>query len=193
MWASYMLLYIGINPVVSHGHATATPLPPPTAIRAVRDRGEVWLMDPRRNETASFSSHHIAPMPGTDYAILGYLIREVLAEQPDPDILKRVQQLDELREAVARFDLATASELADVPDSALTALRDSPPPKTSCQCAAGIPRRYARNTAEPEDGKNPKNRKWRRRCRKKPARRTARHCQGQRRAQTGSGLRAARL
>ena len=65
-----LVIYIGINPMISHGHTVAMPNPAKT-IRAAAARGEVWVIDPVHTETARFASRHIAPRPGTDYAILG--------------------------------------------------------------------------------------------------------------------------
>lgn len=118
-----LVIYIGVNPVVSHGHATAMPLPPPTTIRAVRDRGEVWVIDPRRTETAGFASRHLAPRPGTDYAVLAWLVRELLREGADPEVLaRRTVDADALRAAVEPFDRETAAAIAGVTPDELSAL-----------------------------------------------------------------------
>ena len=75
-----LVIYVGINPMVSHGHTIAMPNPAAT-IRATARRGEVWVIDPLHTETSGFASRHIAPRPGTDYAILAYLIRELLRSE----------------------------------------------------------------------------------------------------------------
>ena len=46
-----LIIYIGANPVVSHGHIVGMPNPVP-AIRAVAKRGAVWVIDPLKTETA---------------------------------------------------------------------------------------------------------------------------------------------
>ncbi len=120
-----LLLLIGVNPVVSHGHATAIPLPPPSTLKAVRTRGQVWVIDPRRSESCDFASHHIAVKPGVDYAILGFLLRELLAEALPPDVERKVQQRDTLRQAVAPFDAEHAAQLAGISVEELLALRDA--------------------------------------------------------------------
>src|SRR4029077_11661156 len=74
-----LLIYIGINPIISHGHIVGMPNPV-LAIRAVAKRGEVWVFDPRRTETAEFATYHLAPKPGSDYAILAFLVREILRD-----------------------------------------------------------------------------------------------------------------
>ena len=65
---------------MSHGHSVAMP-DPVSAIRELATRAEVWVVDPRRTETARLAGHHLAPRPGTDYAVLAFLVREVLARR----------------------------------------------------------------------------------------------------------------
>src|SRR5215471_17369174 len=90
-----MLVYLGINPVVSHGHTTAMPSPT-MAVRALRERAEVWVVDPRRSETARLASCHIAPRPGTDYAILASVVRELLRAGAAGTLAHRAVGGDEL-------------------------------------------------------------------------------------------------
>ena len=107
-----LVLYIGVNPVVSHGHNIALP-DPVTAIRALRSHAEVWVLDPRRTETARLASRHLAPRPGTDYAVLAFLARELLRDGADPDVLAhRTIGRDELAAAVEPFDIGHAAEVA---------------------------------------------------------------------------------
>lgn len=115
-----MLVYIGVNPMVSHGHNTGM-YNPAIPIRAAAARGEVWTIDPLFTETAKFSSRHIAPYPGKDYAILAWLVREILDGGPI-DLAQPVQGLEDLRAALAGYDLATAAAVAGVPESDLTDL-----------------------------------------------------------------------
>lgn len=114
-----LVLYLGINPVVSHGHTTAMPSPT-TTIRALRSRAEVWVIDPRRSETAGLASHHIAPRPGTDYAILAHLVRELVRDGAGAQVL--AVDREALREAVEPFTVEHAAQIADVPPAELTAL-----------------------------------------------------------------------
>ena len=64
-----LVVYVGVNPVVSHGHTSALP-DPVTALRTLRTHADVWVLDPRRTETARLATRHLAPRPGTDYAVL---------------------------------------------------------------------------------------------------------------------------
>ena len=82
-----LVVYVGINPVVSHGHTSALP-DPVTKLRALRARADIWVVDPRRTETARLATHHLAPRPGTDYAVLAMLVRQVLRDGADREVLE---------------------------------------------------------------------------------------------------------
>jgi anaerobic selenocysteine-containing dehydrogenase len=116
------VIYFGSNPVVSHGHTVAIP-DPVNAVRRLRERGEVWVVDPRRTETARLATRYIAPRPGTDYAVLGFLVREVL-RQPVQTAQPTVDR-DALAAAVEPFTLDHAARLADVPAADLTDLLEA--------------------------------------------------------------------
>ena len=115
-----MMLYIGVNPMVSHGHITRM-FNPAVTIREVARRGEVWTIDPLRTETAKFSTRHIQPWPGKDYAILAWLVREILDGGPI-DLAQPVDGMDALRALLADYDLASAADIAGRPEENLTAL-----------------------------------------------------------------------
>lgn len=107
-----LLLLLGTNPVVSHNsHMQA--FPNPTArIREIARRGEVWVVDARRTETAKLATRHLAPRPGTDYALLAFLVRELLREGADLEYLAaHATRVEELRTAVERFDEAAAARI----------------------------------------------------------------------------------
>lgn len=112
-----MLLYVGVNPVVSHGHNTGM-FNPAGPIRAIAARGEVWTIDPLKTETAKFSNRHIAALPGKDYAILAWLVREVIAGGPCVPA-QPVAGLEQLRAALATYDRATAARVAGVAEGDL--------------------------------------------------------------------------
>jgi anaerobic selenocysteine-containing dehydrogenase len=117
-----MAVFIGTNPCVSHGHNIGFTAPS-NAIRKLRARAEVWVVDPRRTETAKLATGHLAPRPGTDHAILAYLVREVLRDGADREVLeKRAVGVDALAAAVEPFTLEHAARLADVPESDLARL-----------------------------------------------------------------------
>src|SRR5262245_4948637 len=74
---SSFLLVLGTNPVVSHGQYNGFS-DPVTRMREISGRGEVWVVDPRRTESAHHATRHVAIRPGTDHALLAHLVRVVL-------------------------------------------------------------------------------------------------------------------
>ena len=110
-------VFIGSNPVVSHGHTVGLPNPR-GAIRDLAKHAEVWVVDPRYTETARLASHHLTPRPGTDYALLAYLVREVLRD----GVRAPAQDVDALAAAVAPYTLRHAATIADVPEAELEQL-----------------------------------------------------------------------
>jgi anaerobic selenocysteine-containing dehydrogenase len=111
--ASFVVLF-GSNPVVSHGHTVAMP-DPVSLVRELTRRGVVWVVDPRTTETARLATHHLAPRPGTDYAVLAYLLRELLRDGADRAVVEhRASGVDELAAAVEPFTLEHAARVADV-------------------------------------------------------------------------------
>lgn len=117
---SRLLVFAGVNPMVSHGHNIAVVNPAPI-IKAVAERGEVWTIDPLRTKTADFATAHVAPRPGTDYAIFAHLLRELLAQDLAAPA-QPVADLAALRAAVAPFDRERAAAIAGIEASDLDAL-----------------------------------------------------------------------
>lgn len=115
-----LLLYIGTNPMVSHAHNTGMANPAPL-IRAVAERGEVWTIDPVFTETAKFSTRHIAAWPGKDYAVLAWLVREVIAAGPLNPV-QPIDGLDELAALLSDYTLEKAAAIAGVAEQDLTDL-----------------------------------------------------------------------
>ena len=89
-------------------------MPNPTGtVRDIAKRGQVWVIDPRRTETARLASGHLAPRPSTDHAVLAFLVREILRDGMKTDV--PVQGIDELTAAVEPFTLEHTASFADVP------------------------------------------------------------------------------
>jgi len=111
--ACKMVLYVGINPMVSHGNNSGM-YQPAAFLKEIRARGgDIWVIDPLETETVRYASGHIAPYPGRDYAVLAWIVRELLADGPlHPQ--QPVKHLDELREMLADYDLAKAAAIAGV-------------------------------------------------------------------------------
>jgi anaerobic selenocysteine-containing dehydrogenase len=117
--AADFLILVGANPVVSHGHAISMPNPTGT-VRDIARRGQVWVIDPRRTETARLATGHLAPRPGTDHAVLAYLVREIVRDGMKANV--PIQGLDALKAAVEPFTLAHTATVADVSEQELTRL-----------------------------------------------------------------------
>ena len=140
--AATFVVYVGCNPVVSHGHTVAMP-DPVTAIRTLKDHAEVWVLDPRRTETARLATRHLAPRPGTDHAVLAFLVRELLRDGADPDVLaRRPEDTDRLAAAVEPFTLGHTARVADVAEADLTR-----PPRRGAAAPGGW--RWTRGPASP--------------------------------------------
>ena len=99
---------VGTNPVVSHGQSNALP-DPRSRIKGLLSRGEVWVIDPRRTETARMATRHLSPRPGTDHIWLAAVVREMLTTA-DADLLSRTTiGYQELAAAVEPYTLDVAS------------------------------------------------------------------------------------
>lgn len=106
-----LIMLVGSNPVVSHGHTVGMPNPR-GMFRDIAKRAQLWVVDPRRTETARLATRHLAPRPGTDYAVFGFLVREILRDGADVGVA--VQDLDRLTAAVEPFTAEHAAAIADV-------------------------------------------------------------------------------
>ena len=108
MWdqeAARLLLLVGTNPVVSHGHGNGI-ADPIRRLRNQQERGPVWVIDPRRTETARLADRHLDPRPSTDYLILGWLVRELLIDGADWAYLREhAVGIDDLTAAMDPFTL----------------------------------------------------------------------------------------
>jgi len=71
-------MFVGCNPVVSHGHLNGLP-DPVVRLRdlATRPR-ELWVIDSRVTESSRLASGTLRPRPGTDFAIIAFLVHELL-------------------------------------------------------------------------------------------------------------------
>ncbi len=103
--AARLLLVVGQNPIVSHGHSVARPNAL-VALRGLRARGgAIVVADPRTTETARLADVHLPVRPGSDPALLAGLVRAVLdagaadtgflAECADPASVEALSRLVE--------------------------------------------------------------------------------------------------
>jgi anaerobic selenocysteine-containing dehydrogenase len=124
--APRLLIHVGSNPVVSHGQST--PIPNPVEhIRAARASGSVWVVDPRRTETAALADRHLAVRPGTDHALFAYVLR-VLLDDGTVDralVAERATGVDELADLVAPFDRDRVCALTGLDASSVDELVDA--------------------------------------------------------------------
>lgn len=114
-----MLVFAGTNPVVSHGHL-ASLSDPVVRLRHLAGEGrEVWVLDPRRTETARLATHHVTIRPGTDHAFFAHAIRELLPTVDRAALEARADGVDQLGAAVAPYDRATTATLTGLDPSVL--------------------------------------------------------------------------
>ena len=106
-----MTILIGINPVVSHGHVYFLPAPK-AQLRRWAEQGELWVVDPRRSESAEVATRHLAIWPGAEYALLGHAVRELLIDGANREFLDSyVTGVEAVREVVERFTLAETARV----------------------------------------------------------------------------------
>jgi anaerobic selenocysteine-containing dehydrogenase len=114
-----MVIYVGTNPMISGGH-TSMLNNPAQRIREFTEQGEVWVLDPRRTETAMKATRHLVPRAGTDYAVLAFLVRGVLEQGADWEYLDaHAQDVEKLREVVAPYTREHAAAISGVAADAL--------------------------------------------------------------------------
>ena len=141
---SGLTIFVGTNPVVSHGYGTALPDP----VRRIREYrangGRVWVLDPRRTETAALADEYVAVKPGADVAVLAALANALLTDGADEQELRDHCDEDEvraLRAALADFSIERAgppSPMSTPNTSNVSPPNYAPLPGTSrCSAAPG--------------------------------------------------------
>ncbi len=120
---SSLLVLFGCNPIVSHGHSNAIP-DPVIRLREHRAKGgEVWVVDPRRTETAERADRHLQIRPGADWLVLGWLVRRLLADpRRRAGAAGRADGVAELEVAVDGFTDEVVSDRSGLDLGALEAL-----------------------------------------------------------------------
>lgn len=148
-----LLIFVGQNPVLSHGHVAVRP-DAVSALRGVQSRGgRVVVIDPRVTESARRADLHVRPRPGTDAALLAHLVRAVLHARPDREYLAACTDPDSLRRlgaAVEPFDEAATLRRTGVPAADLASVRELVlgTPRLSCVTGTGVSMGLAPNAAE---------------------------------------------
>jgi anaerobic selenocysteine-containing dehydrogenase len=138
-----LLLLVGTNPVVSHGYGTAMP-DPVRHLRGARERGgRIWVLDPRRTETAALADEHLAVRPGSDVAVLGALAAAVLASGADARELAEHCEpgaVEDLRVALAPFTVARAAAASGIDATVIEQLVEevrARPGRLAIMCGTG--------------------------------------------------------
>lgn len=120
-----LAIFVGTNPVVSHGYGTALP-DPIRYLREYRARGgRVWVLDPRRTETAARADVHVPVRPGADVAVLAALANALLEDGADETELRAhcdAVEVAALRAALRGFTIERAAAAADVDAAVLEQL-----------------------------------------------------------------------
>ncbi|MEZ4469969.1 MAG: molybdopterin-dependent oxidoreductase [bacterium] len=97
------LLVLGADPMVSNGSLMTAP-DVKHRLAAIRDRGTLVVVDPRRSATAQMASEHLRIRPGTDALLLLALCQVVVAEDlATPAALAHLDGLETARALVADF------------------------------------------------------------------------------------------
>ena len=109
-----LLLLVGTNPVVSHGYGTTLPDPVARFRDFRRSGSRIWVLDPRRTESAALADEHLAVRPGSDVMVLAALAHELLADEIDPTELCMPDDITALRSALEPFTIERAADAADV-------------------------------------------------------------------------------
>ena len=129
-----LVMFIGTNPVVSHGHSNGFP-DPVQRLRELAARGaDLWVLDPRRTETAalvvSLGGRHLQPRPSTDWLVLAHLLRELLrpgggADASELATAARADDLQTVRDAVEPYTVDVVADRSGLTGDDLTALLDA--------------------------------------------------------------------
>jgi anaerobic selenocysteine-containing dehydrogenase len=122
-----MLLLVGTNPVVSHGYGTTVPDPVNYLRDFRRHGGRIWVLDPRRTESAALADEHLAARPGADVVVLAAVARALLADGADATELRDFcspEEVETLRAVLAPFTVARAAGAAGLAAAALDSLID---------------------------------------------------------------------
>ena len=108
-------MFVGCNPVVSHGHLNGMPDPVVRLRALATPPRELWVVDVRATESTGLATGSLRPRPGTDVAILAFLVRELLVGGGhDADYLARHASADDVRVLRERLDEWTVERASEV-------------------------------------------------------------------------------
>ncbi len=116
------MLVIGANPMASNGSLMTAP-DMKVRLKALRERGRLVVVDPRRTETAKVADEHVFIRPGSDALFLLALTNVVLGLGPRLRHLERyVRNLDRLRAVVAEFTPERVARATGISPEVITRL-----------------------------------------------------------------------
>ena len=107
-------VFIGCNPVVSHGHVNGFPDPVVRLRELASAPREMWVIDSRVTESSRLATRSLMPRPGTDFAIVAFLVRELLAAGGDGRYLADHAHPDDLRVLGELLDEWTVDRASEV-------------------------------------------------------------------------------
>ena len=120
------MLILGANPAASNGSLMTAP-DVKNRIKAIRKRGgKVFLLDPRKTESAKLVDQHFFINPATDVYLLAALLNRILTSS-SLDLGSNAgftKNIDQLRSAVAPFSLEIAAKKTGVTADTIAMLAD---------------------------------------------------------------------
>ena len=116
MDACRFLILVGSNPAVSGlGWVDQAPGGWAWARNLKKVGGQLVVVDPRKTETAEHATLHIAPLPGTDWALLLAMTKVIFDKKlENRSQLERVNGVNRLRQMAAEYDLSHLGRICDV-------------------------------------------------------------------------------
>ncbi|MFN3580046.1 MAG: molybdopterin oxidoreductase family protein [Pseudomonas sp.] len=109
-------LMLGANPLASNGSIMTVP-DVGKRLKALKERGKLVVVDPRRSETAELASEHEFIHPGTDAALLLGVLTTLFNESliKSSPVLDATAGLDQVREAMQGIDLDVMAARCGIP------------------------------------------------------------------------------
>jgi anaerobic selenocysteine-containing dehydrogenase len=116
-------MFLGCNPVVSHGHLNGLPDPVVRLREIATAPRELWVVDTRATESSRLATGVLRPRPGTDFAIIAFLIHELLENGGcDSTYLEKHTSPDDVRTIRGLLGEWTATRASEVTGCAVDEL-----------------------------------------------------------------------
>lgn len=115
------LIVVGANPVVSKWSFLQVPNPPAT-LKAIEHRGgSVWVVDPRRTETAKVAGRHVFIKPGSDVFFYAAFLAELIRRGGVDErvVAAHLRGFDEVAALVAPWTLERAEAATGIAPSVM--------------------------------------------------------------------------